>query len=119
MNVPMATIERGEEVQALADLLHAEQHHAEESGFEEKRRQHLVGHQRADDRPGLVREHRPVGAELVRHHDARHHAHREHDREDLQPVLEQIQVERLAGLEPQRFEHGEVTREPDRERPGR
>ena len=110
----MATMSVAAKCSRLPDLLHAEQHDAEEARFEEERGQHFVGHQRADHRPGPVREHRPVRAELVGHHDARHHAHRERDRENLQPVLVQIEIERLAGLEPQRLEHREVTRESDR-----
>jgi hypothetical protein len=84
------------EMQRLADPVHAEQHDAQEAGLEEEGRQHLVGHQRADHRPDLVGEDRPVGAELVGHDDARHHAHAEGEREDLQPVLEQVEIDRAA-----------------------
>ena len=48
----------------------AEQHHAEERGFEEERRQHFVREQRAEDVAGAYRQHRPVGAELEAHDDA-------------------------------------------------
>ena len=115
MKVPTATGERGGEVQAAADLVHAEQHDAQEPGLEEEGRQHLVGHQRADDGPRPVGEHRPVGAELVGHDQARDHAHAEGDREDLQPVFEQVEIDRPAGPQPQPFEDGEIAREPDRE----
>ncbi len=103
------------EVQPLADLVHPEQHHAEEAGLEEEGGQHLIGHERADDRPGPVGEDRPVGAELVGHDDAGDDAHREGDREDLQPVAEQVEIGVLARLQPQRLEHREIGSEPDRE----
>jgi hypothetical protein len=79
----MATIRVAKSAARWADALHAEQHDAEEAGLEEEGGQHLVAHQRADDRAGLVGEGRPVGAELVGHHDARHDAHAEGDGEDL------------------------------------
>src|SRR6266542_2309382 len=66
-----------------AFLLEAEQHDAEEAGLEEERSQYFIGHQRADHRTRFVGEGRPVGAELVGHHDARHHAHAERDGKDL------------------------------------
>ena len=52
--------QRREEMQAAADPLQAEQHHAEEAGFEEERGQHLVGHQRPDHGAGLVGEQRQL-----------------------------------------------------------
>ena len=107
--------QRREEMQPVADPFEAEQHHAEEAGFEEERGHHLIGHQRADDRTGLVGEGRPVGAELVGHHDARDHAHAEGNCKDLQPVIEQVDVDGAPGREPQRFEHREITGKSDRE----
>ena len=106
--------QRRGEVQPLPHPLHPEQHHAQESGFEEEGGQHLVGHQRADDRSRLVGEDRPVGAELIGHDDARDDAHGKDDGEDLQPVFEQIEIERLAGPQPQPFEHRQIARQPDR-----
>jgi hypothetical protein len=82
--------ERRREVQPLSDLLHAEQHDAQEPRFEEERGQHFVGHERTDHGTRAIREHGPVRAELVGHHDAGDHAHREGDREDLDPVLVEI-----------------------------
>ena len=107
--------QRREEMQPVADALEAEQHDAEKARLEEERGQHLIGHQRADHRAGLVGEYRPVGAELVGHHDARHHAHAEGDREDLQPVIEQIDEDLAPGPQPQRLQHREIAGEPDRE----
>jgi hypothetical protein len=106
--VPIATIR-------VARKCSLEQHHPEEARFEEERRQHLIGHQRADHRAGLVGEDRPVGAELVGHHDARHHAHAERDRENLQPVMEQVDEDLAPSPQPERFEHRQIAREPDRE----
>jgi len=107
--------QRGGKVKFLPNLVHAEQHHAEETRFEEEGGEHFIGHERADHRTGLVRKHRPVGAELIRHDDARDDAHREGDREDLQPVAEEIEILLPPGLQPKAFEHGEVARQPDRE----
>jgi hypothetical protein len=76
--------------------------------FEEEGGEHLIGHQGADDRTGLVGKHRPVGAELVGHHDARHHAHAEADREDLQPVIEEIEEDLTPGDQPARLEHRKI-----------
>jgi len=87
----------GEKMQLVADTLQTEQHDAEKAGFEEECGQHLISHQRTDDRPGLVGEHRPVGAELVRHHDAGDDAHAEGDGEDLQPVIEEVDEDLAAG----------------------
>ena len=107
--------QRRDEVEFLAHPLEPEQHHAEEARFEEEGGQHLIGHQRADDRPRLVGEHRPVGAELVGHDDAADDAHRKGDRENAQPVAEQVEIFLLAGHQPARFEHREKARQPDRE----
>ena len=57
----------GHEVQLLADAVQAEQHDAQETRLQEEGAEHLIGHQGADDRSGLVGEDRPVGAELVGH----------------------------------------------------
>ena len=77
--------------------------------------EHLVAHQRAEHRAGLVGEHAPVGAELVAHDDAGHDAHAEADGEDLLPVVEEIEEDGAAGPEPQRLQHGEIAGEPDGE----
>ena len=107
--------QRSEEMQLPADPLHPEQHHAQEAGLEEKCRQHFIGHQRADHRAGLVGEYGPVRAELIGHHDARDDTHRESDREDLQPVAEQVEIDLPAGPEPEPFEYRQIARQPDRE----
>ena len=107
--------QRREEMQLRPDPLQAEQHDAEKTRLEEKCRQHLIGHQRADHRAGLVGKCRPVGAELVGHHDARYHAHAERNGEDLQPVIEQVDEDVPAGPEPEGFEHRQVARKSDRE----
>src|SRR3546814_3131772 len=103
-------------MELATDLGDAEQHHSEEARREKEGGQHLIGHQRSDDWPGLVGEHLPVCTELVGHDDARHDAHREYDGKDLEPVAIEVRVNPLAGLEPEPFEHGEETRQPDRER---
>ncbi len=77
--------QRSAEVRLRSNLVPAEQHDAEEAGFQEKRGHHLIGEQRAGDRAGETREAAPVGAELVAHYDAGYHAHAEGHREHLRP----------------------------------
>ena len=89
---------------------------AEKAGLQEERRQHLVAHQRTHDGPGELGELRPVGAELVRHHEAAHDAHAKHEAEALYPELEQVEVNLLLGAQPQPLEHRQVAGEADRER---
>ena len=103
------------EVQPLADAAQAEQHHAEEAGLEEERRQHLVAEQRPEHRPGAVGEHRPVGAELVGHDDAGDDAHGEGDGEDLQPVAEDVEEDVPLRPQPQPFQHHQEAGQPDGE----
>ena len=86
-----------DEMQLVADTVEPEQHDAEKARFKKEGGQHLVSHQRADDRSGLVREHRPVGAELVGHHDAGDDAHAEGDSENLQPVVKKVDENFSAG----------------------
>ncbi len=105
--------DRGEKMQAGTDALPAEEHDAEETGFEEKRRQDLVGEQRSVDRAGDAGEAGPVCAELVAHHDTGDDAHAETDRENLRPEEEEFAINQLAGCQPQALEHGEIVREPD------
>jgi hypothetical protein len=105
----------GEEVELLPHPLQPEQHHAQETRLQEKGGQHLIGHERPDDRPGTVGKDRPVGAELIGHDDAGDDAHREGDGEDLQPIFEQVEVNVPARLQPQSFQDREVACEPDRE----
>jgi len=63
------------------------------------------------------REAAPVRAELPRHHDTRNHAHAEIHGKDFRPVVVEIAIRFAPGLEPERLEHGEETREPDRDCP--
>jgi hypothetical protein len=105
----------GEQVQAGADPGPAEQHHAEEAGFQEEGGQHFVGQQRAGDVAREFGEKAPVGAELVGHDDARYHAHAEVDGKDAQPEVVQVDEHLASGLEPAHFEHGQVAGQADRD----
>ena len=107
---------RGEKMQACTDALPAEQHDAEETGFEEKRRQDLVGEQRSVDGTGDAGEAGPVCAELVGHHDTGDDAHAETDCENLRPEEKEFAINHLAGSQPQALEHGAIVREPDADR---
>ena len=102
-------------MQLAADLVNSEQHHAEEAGFEEKGGQHLIGHERADHRPRLVGEDRPVGSELIGHDDAGNDAHREHHGKNLEPVAVEIGVDALVGFQPESFQHREIAGDADGE----
>ena len=103
-------------MQACTDALPAEQHDAEETGFEEKRCQDLVGEQRSVDGAGEAGEAGPVCAELVAHHDAGDDAHAETDCENLRPEEKEFPINELAGSQPQALEYGEIIREPDADR---
>ena len=93
-------------MQLVAHPLPAKQHHAEKCRLEEKGRQHLIAKQWPDHAASLVREDRPVRAELVGHHNARNDAHRKGERENLDPV----QVKALEHIalrpQPQPLAHG-------------
>ena len=93
----------------------AEQQHAEERRLQEERRQHLVAEQRPQHVAGDDREAAPIGAELVGQHDARHHAHRKRDREDLGPEPHQPLVALVAAAQPDRAERGDIGRQADGE----
>ena len=92
-----------------------EQHDAEETGFQEEGREHLIAHQGPEDRPGLVGKDRPVRAELIAHHDARHDAHAEDDREDLHPIAEDVHIDVPPGDRVQRQDDPQIGGEADRE----
>ena len=80
-------------MQFRADAVEPEQHDAEKAGLEKEGGQHLIAHQRTDDRPGLVGKHAPVGAELVGHDDARDDAHAEGHGKDRLPEIEQVHID--------------------------
>jgi hypothetical protein len=68
------------------------------------------------DRARETGEARPVGAELIAHHDAGDDAHAEGDCEDLRPEQAKIFVVRLTGFQPAPFEDGDEAGEADAER---
>ncbi len=103
-------------MQAFANPIPAEQHDPEETRLQEERGQHLIGQQRPGDAAGELGVGTPVGAELVRHDDSRHHTHAEIDREYLQPEVVQVAIDLLPGLQPEPLEHGEKAGEPDGDR---
>ena len=103
-------------VHATRDALAPEQQDAEEGRLEEERGQHFVVEQRAQHVAGAGRELAPVGAELKRHDDAGHHAHAERHGEDPGPEPGQIAMKRAAAPQPDRLQHDEPRRQPDRER---
>ena len=104
-----------EEMQARAHAIAAEQNDAEEARLEEEGGQNLVAHQRPEDGAGLVGKDAPVGAELVAHDHARDDAHAEGDGEDALPVVEQLQVDAVAGPQRQEIQRRQIARQPDRE----
>ena len=100
----------------LRHAIDAEEHDAEKASLEEEGGQHLVAHERADHRAGLVGENAPVGAELVGEHDAGDDAHAEGERERLHPEPEEPDVAVLSGPEPEALEHREIAAEADGKR---
>jgi hypothetical protein len=75
----------GHEVQLRADLVPPEEQHREEARLEEEGK-HALRRQRAPEHVAhIARIRRPVRAELELQHDARRHAEREGEREDLGP----------------------------------
>ncbi len=111
---PEGDHQRREEMQALADAVAAEQHDAQEPGFEEEGGQDLISHERTDNRSSLVGKHAPVRAELVGHDDARHDAHAEREREDRLPEVEQLKIDFLLRPQPQSLQNGKIAGQPDR-----
>ncbi len=106
---------RGKHVDVRRDALPAEQHDAEERGFEEECRQNLVAEQGSEHISDDDREAAPVGAELVGQHDPRHHAHGEAHGEDLGPEARQAMEMVLARDSPAYEEGRDERRETDRE----
>ena len=103
-----------EEMEAGPDPLPTEQDDAEKARLEEEGGQHLVAHQGPEDGTGLVGKDAPVRAELVAHHHTRNDAHAEGDGEDALPVVEQLQVDAVAGPQRQEIQRRQIARQPDR-----
>src|SRR3546814_18994929 len=57
----------GEEMQPATNLANAEQNHAEKTGIEEKHRNHLEHHKRAETRTRLHGKNRPTGTARAAH----------------------------------------------------
>ena len=94
----------------------AEQHDAEEPGFQEKGAQHLVAHQGSENGAGPIGKDAPVRAELVAHHQARHDPHAEGHSKDLYPVFEESKIDIPFGPEPKTLQNGEIAGKTDSER---
>src|SRR5690606_12670127 len=101
------------EVQPRPDPLQTEQHDTQEPGLQKECREHLVSEQRAGDAARKIGKAAPVRAELVGHDEARYYAHAEIHGKDLEPVLVQRPVDRVARLEPEAFQHRQIACEPD------
>lgn len=91
----------------------AEQHHAQEAGFQEEGGQHFIGQQGPRHAAGEIGEEAPVGAELIGHHQAGHDAHAEVDGEDLGPEMVEVPVDGIPGAQPQAFQHREIAGQSD------
>lgn len=87
-------------VQFFADLVQPEQHDAEKACFKKEHSKHFIGHERAEDWPRHIGEHRPVGAKLVGHNDAGNDTHRKRNRKNFEPVFQQIKINWLACFQP-------------------
>ncbi len=101
---------RRHHIEPRRHAIKAEQQYAEERCFQEERGEHLITDERADHVADDDREAAPVSAELVGHHDPRHHAHRKRDREDLGPETHQLVIALRPGAQPQHAERGDIGR---------
>src|ERR1700729_1339275 len=95
--------------------LPAEQKNPEEACLEGKGREVLVSQKWPLYRPRYARELAPVCAELEGHHDAGDDTKPEGDAENLEPELKKDAVRRPPGREMQRLQHGQPSRQSDRE----
>ena len=86
----------------------AEQQHAKERRLEKESRQPLIGQRWTDDVSCGIGQAAPIGAELERHYDPGHHPHAERDREDPNPEVRDLEIDRAPGEEMQPFEQGDV-----------
>ena len=107
-NGPQCHHAGGKEVQLRPDFIPAEQHHAEEPGFEEEGGKHFIGQKRAGNTARKLRKAAPVGAKLVGHHQPGDHAHAKVDGKNLRPEMVQRAPDRIFCFQPQPFEYGKV-----------
>ena len=108
--------QRRKEMQLRADTFLAEQHDAKKPRLQEKGGQHLIPHQRPDDRPGPIGKDRPVGAELIGHDNARYDAHGEPDGENHLPVVEKFEIPGIFLPQPHPFQYGQIAGKADGKR---
>ena len=113
---PQRDHQRGEEMRPWRNELAAKQEDAEKARLEKERDHAFVCEQRAEDIRAALGKPAPVGAELKRHHDARHDAHAERHGEDARPEHRQPQIDRIALDEVQPLEQHDEGGESDGER---
>ena len=104
------------EVQALGQLVPAEDPQADEGRLEEEGHQALEGERGAEDVADEARVRRPVHAELELLHDAGDDAHREVDQEDLAEEPREVQPLQVARAVPRGLEDRDRQRHAERER---
>src|SRR5581483_5753309 len=102
--------DRGKYVEPAWYAVTAEEEDAEECRLEKESREHLIADKRAKHVAGDRGEAAPVGAELIRHHDARDDAHGEGHGEDPGPQARDIFVNVAAALGPYYFQRGDISR---------
>src|SRR5918996_4324375 len=93
----------------------AEQQDAKEGGLEEKGGQHFIASQRPDHIAGDDRKAAPVGAELIRQHDAGYDTHGEGYGEDPRPEARDFLVNVPGRPAPEDFQRGDIRRQADGE----
>ncbi len=108
--------ERDDQMLDLRQPVPAEEEQADERRFEEERHQPFDGERHAEDVADVVRVVRPVRAELEFERDARRHAHREVDPEELAPELGHVLVDLLARHHVDGFHDDEQPGHAERER---
>ena len=99
--------QRREKMRPWRNQLAAEQQDAQEPRFEEERHHAFVSQKGSEDVAAYFREAAPIGAELKRHHDARHDTHAERHGKDPRPEHRQAQIDRIALDDVQSFEQND------------
>ncbi len=105
-----------DEVRPGRHQLAAEQQDAKEGRLEKECEQALISQQWTDHVRGGVRKTAPVGPELKRQDDPRHHAHAERDSEDPDPEIRDPEIDRASGRQMQPLEHCDIGGSTQRER---
>ena len=104
------------QIQTTTYTAPTEEQDSQKRRFEEERREDLVRHQGAKNVAGCRREARPVHPQLVAHDDAGNDPHRERQRKQLEPEIEQSAIAPVSRAQPPQLQHKQVACDSNRER---